>query len=255
MVIDRKPPRRKEMHSICRAAIAASCLIAAGCSSIDVISKKQMETESRLEQLLQTSSVQGRQMAEISRDLQELKTRLADQEKSLASLKTAQEVISARVPASTPEPTNTASGETSKATIQVVNPEPEKQERETRDQEAYMKAFGIFSANRYPEAIAAFTDFIGRFPGSEYAGNAQYWIGECHYTQKDFDKALRAFQTVVEKYPKGKKVPDAMLKVAFSQISLREDASARSTLQKLIETYPKSPAAAKAKERLNRLQP
>jgi TolA-binding protein len=43
-----------------------------------------------------------------------------------------------------------------------------------------------------------------------------------------------------------------MLKVAFSQMSLNDQPSARATLHKLIDTYPKSPAAAKARERLNR---
>lgn len=240
------------MHRLCHTGIALGCLLVAGCSSIDVIAKKQMETESRLEQLLQTSSSQGRQMNEVSRELQELKTRITDQDKAITALRATQESMAVRQ-SQQPDTSQSASEEASKATIQVVNPEPEKKDRESRDQEAYMKAFGIFSANRYPEAITAFTDFIGRFPGSEYAGNAQYWIGECHYTQKEFALALKAFQAVVDQYPKGKKVPDAMLKVAFSQISMHEDASARATLQKLIDAYPKSPAAAKAKERLSRL--
>lgn len=240
------------MHRLYYTGIALGCLLAGGCSSIDVIAKKQMETESRLEQLLQSSSSQGRQVNEVSLELQELKTRMTEQDKTIAGLKTAQESMAARQAPQSDTP-HAVSGEAATATIQVVNPEPEKKDRESHDQEAYMKAFGIFSANRYPEAITAFTDFIARFPGSEYAGNAQYWIGECHYTQKDFTMALKAFRTVIDQYPKGKKVPDAMLKVAFSQISMHEEASARSTLQKLIDTYPKSSAAVKAKERLSRL--
>jgi tol-pal system protein YbgF len=93
---------------------------------------------------------------------------------------------------------------------------------------------------------------MAAYPASEYAANAQYWIGECLYTQKEYQKALSAFNAVLSQYPKGKKVPDAMLKVAFSQLSLNDPASAKATMLKLIETYPKSPAAAKAKERLNR---
>lgn len=242
------------MHRFCRTGIAVGCLLFAGCGSIDVIAKKQMETESRLEQLLQASSSHGRQLNELSRELQELKGRVAEQDTSLAVLKAAQQKMAAEREAKVDAPQG-GGGEPQKATtIQVLNPEPEKQDKESREQEAYMGAFGIFSANRYADAIAAFTDFIARFPGGEYAGNAQYWIGECYYSQKDFQPALKAFQAVIDRYPKGKKVPDAMLKVAFSQISMRDEPSARTTLQKLIDTYPKSPAAAKAKERLSRLQ-
>jgi tetratricopeptide (TPR) repeat protein len=59
-----------------------------------------------------------------------------------------------------------------------------------------------------------------RHPDSEYAGNAQYWIGECYYTQRDYARALEAFNKVIERYPKGQKVPDALLKVGFSLTAL-----------------------------------
>jgi len=223
-------------------------LLLAGCSSTDIITKKQMETEARLEQILQSGSAHGAQLADLSRELVEMKTRLAAQETAINGIKT--ELTAIRqppfaYPAAVSPPKNSA-------TIEVVNSEPPRSDHEAKQQEAYMKAFGIFSANRYHEAITAFASFIAAYPESEYAANAQYWIGECHYTQKEYQKALEAFNAVLLRYPKGKKVPDAMLKVAFSQMSLNDQPSARATLQKLIDTYPKSPAAAKARERMNR---
>jgi tol-pal system protein YbgF len=134
----------------------------------------------------------------------------------------------------------------------VVNKGAAPGDSDSAEQDSYMKAFGLFSSNNYGAAIEAFTVFIKTYPASEYAGNAQYWIGECYYTQHDFKQALEAFNKVIDRYPKGKKVPDALLKVGFSQISLNEPAKARVTLESLIEKYPKSPAAAKARERMKR---
>lgn len=229
-------------------------LMLAGCSSVDVISKKQMETESRLEQLLQSSAATSSQVADLTREVQEIKKVVIEQAADLETLKSRQaslqksmEAIPAQAPSSSAAPAAEPS-----AKIELVN-DATKADAENPQQEAYMKAFGIFSADRYPEAITAFTSFIAAYPDSEYAANAQYWIGECHYTQKEYRQALDAFKLVAERHPKAKKVPDALLKVAFSQLSLNEPAAARNTMQKLIDHYPKSPAAAKARERLSRL--
>jgi len=211
---------------------------------MDLLAKKQMETEGRLEQILQSTAAQQTRITELSKEVQDLEKKVLGLEAGSTSLKSEIQAIYGKVSTSQPAP--------APSTIEVVSSEPAKPDNESVQQEAYMKAFGIFSANRYSEAIEAFTAFIDTYPGSEYAANAQYWIGECFYSQKDYQKALAAFSAVPAKYPKGKKVPDAMLKVSFSQLSLNDHSSAKATMQKLIEAYPKSPAAAKAKERLNR---
>jgi tol-pal system protein YbgF len=232
-----------------------ACLLLAGCSSIDVIAKKQMETDARLEKLLQVNAAQDAKLADLSRELQDMKGQLATQSSDLGDLRTGQQAIKADMESTRQAlaPQQTAAALPAATTVQVVADPPAKGQKEAGDQDAYMKAFGLFSANRYPEAVTAFTAFIAAYPSSEFASNAQYWIGECHYAQKDFQQAQTAFAAVLERYPKGKKVPDAMLKVAFSQISLNNQAAAKTMLQKLIDTYPKSPAAAKARERLGRL--
>jgi TolA-binding protein len=43
-----------------------------------------------------------------------------------------------------------------------------------------------------------------------------------------------------------------MLKIGYSYISMNDPARAKAELQTLIDKYPNSPAAVKARERLNR---
>ena len=87
-------------------------------------------------------------------------------------------------------------------------------------------------------------------PQSEYAANALYWIGECHYSLSDLPKAKDIFSRVAETYPNSSKAPDALLKLGYTQAALKEKSKANATFEGLIKSYPSSPAAAKARERL-----
>ena len=134
--------------------------------------------------------------------------------------------------------------------IELINTDARTRGKTDSSSAAYMKAFGLYSANKYPEAIEAFTDFLRKYPDAEYAVNAQYWIGECYYSRSDLPKALESFRTVIAKYPYGKKVPDAMLKTGYTLSAMKETEKARSVFESLIVKFPESTAAAKARERL-----
>jgi tol-pal system protein YbgF len=134
----------------------------------------------------------------------------------------------------------------------VVNRVATDREREAGPPEAYVKAFGLFSANSFSEAISAFEAFLLSNPSSEYAGNSHFWIGECHYAQKEYRKAITSFQRVVEHYPASAKVPDAMLRIASCHSSLKEAQRARQVMEQLVAKYPDTPAAIKARELLTR---
>ncbi len=111
----------------------------------------------------------------------------------------------------------------------------------------YKKGFDLMTAAQYADARAAFADFIAKYPQSDLADNAQYWIGECWYSQKDFKEAAAAFGAVAEHFPFGNKVPDALYKEALCERQLGDEAAAKATLGRLQEQFPDSEAAAKAK--------
>jgi len=110
----------------------------------------------------------------------------------------------------------------------------------------YKKGLDLMGGGRYQEAQAAFADFIVQFPQSDLADNAQYWIGECFYSQKDFEEARNAFMAVSEHFPFGNKVPDALYKQALCERQMGQEDQARATLKKLAEEFPSSEAAVKA---------
>lgn len=94
-----------------------------------------------------------------------------------------------------------------------------------------------------------------RFPNSDNADNAQFWIGEIYYRQKWYEKAILEYQTVIEKYPKGNKVQASLLKQGFSFFNLGDKANARLIFNELVRKYPDANEAAIAREKLKTLQP
>lgn len=117
----------------------------------------------------------------------------------------------------------------------------------------YQRAYDLLTAGKVRESQSAFADFIRRFPQSELADNAQYWIGEGFYSQKAWGDAKQAFQGVVDHFPFGNKVPDALYKRALCEGELGDKTAEKATLQELSEQYPFSDAATKAGELLKRL--
>ncbi|HET8697285.1 MAG TPA: tol-pal system protein YbgF [Gammaproteobacteria bacterium] len=122
------------------------------------------------------------------------------------------------------------------------------------DQQNYQAAFDLVQARKYEEAGKAFTEFLGAFPQSPLADNAQYWLAETHYVRGQYQTALPEFQKVIDAYPQSSKMPDALLKIGYCQDELGNKAEARTTLQQVTRKYPDTTAARLATQRLDRLQ-
>ncbi len=121
------------------------------------------------------------------------------------------------------------------------------------DQQNYQAAFDLVQARRYPEAAAAFTQFLAAFPTSPLADNAQYWLAETHYVRSQFAEALPAFERVINDYPQSAKLPDALLKVGYCQQQLGNRDAARTALQQVLRQFPDTTAARLASQRLEQL--
>ena len=135
-------------------------------------------------------------------------------------------------------------------------------------QDIYQAAYLDFSKGSYALAIAGFREFLRRFPEHELAGNAQYWIGEAHYSlargyasqnqgdkaRESLEQAVTEFRRVVANYPRGEKVPAALFKEALTLIDLKQPALAQARLQYLIDNFPQAEETPLARDRLASLK-
>jgi len=121
------------------------------------------------------------------------------------------------------------------------------------DQQNYEAAMKLVEDKKYEDAARAFTSFLGSFPTSPLADNAQYWLGETFYVRGNYRDGLAAFRKLIENYPQSDKVPDALLKVGFCQVELGDRNAARASLQEVTRQFPGTTAARQASQRLDRL--
>ena len=144
------------------------------------------------------------------------------------------------------------------ASVEGAGPSEFARERLAGESEAvkkdYDEAWKLLERKDYRAAISRFKEFIKKNPQSEYADNAQYWIGESHYALREFDQAILEFDVVRRKYPKGDKVPAALLKQGFAFAELGDKVDARLILQELTDRFPQSQEAVKAKQKLKSLE-
>ena len=132
-----------------------------------------------------------------------------------------------------------AAGEPPKKT--VADPAAESRDYET--------ALNFFKANKIKEAASAFEAFGKNHPESTLAPNAQYWLGNAYYAQRDCKKAIEAHKVVVAKWPQHPKAPDSLISIATCQQEMGDAKVAKATFDTVLAKYPGSSAAATAKQR------
>ena len=115
-------------------------------------------------------------------------------------------------------------------------------------EQEYNAALATFRSREHGQAVLDFIDFIAKHPKHALAGNAQYWIGEAYWAQRDYRQALVEFEKVSE-YGPGK-APDALVKIGLCHARLRDASRAEQAWQRVIREYPKSEAAGLAQSLL-----
>ena len=99
---------------------------------------------------------------------------------------------------------------TTPAQAPAASPAPADPEQEKL---LYDASFDLVKARDFDKAALAFNAFLRRYPDSQYAGNAQYWLGEVYLVQSDLESAGKAFAQVISRYPNHRKESDAMYKL------------------------------------------
>lgn len=113
--------------------------------------------------------------------------------------------------------------------------------------ELYMQAFADYTGGQFRQAAVGFESFLEHYADNPYAGNAQFWLGECFYGLQQYPRAIQEYQKTVERYPQGGKTPEALLKMAAALRETNQSGLARDVLRALQQQYPDSAAAQRAR--------
>lgn len=131
--------------------------------------------------------------------------------------------------------------------------QPPESKKEMTESQIYDMALNLYREGKYEDSISLFQEFIKRFPKSDRADNAYFWIGECYMALRQFSQAILSYDKVIKNYPKGNKVPNAMLRQAIAFIELKDFTPSKLLLKKIIKKYPNSPEAKIAEKKLQTL--
>ena len=109
------------------------------------------------------------------------------------------------------------------------------------------------SGGRLDLALMQYQDFLKTYPNADLAPDAEYAVGEIHFSKGDYRAAAAAFDLVLEKYPDNRKTADAMLMKARSLQEAGDTRGAAVEFRNLVKRYPDTPLAARAREELAKL--
>ena len=116
----------------------------------------------------------------------------------------------------------------------------------------YKDALRDKSSAKYDLALDEFKNYLKWFSETEFAPNAQYYIGEIYYNQKNFDEAMKAFDAVISA-PKNNKTLDARFMKGRTLVRLGEKSEGAREFRAVVQAAPGSDVARRAQAELRDL--
>jgi tol-pal system protein YbgF len=227
-------------------------------SSKEEVQKLNTSVSQQTNQLLKSNADTGVKLDELSRQIEALQAKLEDTNRRLAEL--SQQIAS--TPGDLGRPAPTASSPTAPSvgaprantrggSSPPPGPPPGSSPAGPSPQQLYDTAYGDYTKGRYELAIAGFQDYIDRYPSTDLSDNAQYWIGESHFSQKKYAESIRDFDALLKRWPQSDKAAAALLKKGYALAETNRRAEAAVALQYVIHEYPTSDEARLAKQKLS----
>jgi tol-pal system protein YbgF len=117
----------------------------------------------------------------------------------------------------------------------------------------YSNGLRDITSGKYDLARSEFQDYIRYYGTTDLAGNAQFYLGEIAYSQKNYDLAVAEYDKVLTNYQHNFKVPPARLKKALANIELGQKATGVRELREIVKRYPGTEEDRRARAKLKEM--
>lgn len=87
-------------------------------------------------------------------------------------------------------------------------------------------------------ALDEYSKYLRWYGNTDYAPNAQYYIGYIHYSQGNYDDAVKEFDLVLEKYPDNNKIPDALYYKGQTLVRMGQRTQGAEEFRELLKRFP-----------------
>lgn len=122
------------------------------------------------------------------------------------------------------------------------------------DDAMFETAFLDYMAGEYVLAIDGFEEYMRRYPASDNADEALYWIGESLAAQERHSESRARFLLLIQDYPESEMVAGARLRAALEAVELGQPEAAIQELRSVVAQHPGSDALLVACMQLERMQ-
>jgi tol-pal system protein YbgF len=186
-----------------------------------------------------STQVQG-----LSDNLEEIKSRLGKLNQQLVDLQSAVQGIDSKVSGSAPASGTTSAptgGTTPKPSNNVASPDGSAAAGPPPSADMlYSNGLRDITSGKYVLARQEFLDYLKYYSDTDLASNAQFYLGEIAYAQKQYQDAVAEYDKVLTGYPKSFKLAPARLKKGLALIALGQKTSGVRELREVIRRYPKT---------------
>lgn len=117
----------------------------------------------------------------------------------------------------------------------------------------YSNGLRDITSGKYDLARSEFQDYLKYYGETDLASNAQFYLGEIAYSQKQYGQAVSEYDRVLTNYPKSFKLAPARLKKGMALIELGQKASGIRELREVVKRYPGTEEERRARAKLKEL--
>src|SRR6266480_3181605 len=194
-----------------------------------------------------STQVQG-----LSDNLEEIKSRLGKLNQQLVDLQNSVQSLDGKISgAAAPAPaTGTATPTTS--TVAPPNSSAVPSGAPSADT-LYSNGLRDITSGKYDLARSEFQDYLKYYGDTDLASNAQFYLGEIAYSQKQYSNAVSEYEKVLTAYPKSFKLAPARLKKGMALIELGQKPSGIRELREVVKRYPGTEEERRARSKLKEM--
>ncbi len=198
-----------------------------------------------------STQVQG-----LSDNLEEIKSRLGKLNQQLVDLQNTVQSLDAKISgAAAPAPATglatptSSTGTTKPAPSSSSAVPPGAPSADT----LYSNGLRDITTGKYDLARSEFEDYLKYYSDTDLASNAQFYLGEIFYKQKQYVDAVAAYDKVLTNYPKSFKLGPARLRKGMALIELGQKTAGVRELRDVIKRFPGSDEDRLARAKLKEL--
>jgi tol-pal system protein YbgF len=214
------------------------------------VQKSVQDTQANSGARLDTMSTQVKGLSD---NLEEIKSRLGKLNQQLVDLQSAVQSIDAKVSGSAPAGgTNPRPASGNDATSAPPSPSNAVSPAPSADM-LYSNGLRDITSGKYDLARQEFLDYLKYYGTTDLASNAQFYLGEIAYHQKQYQDAVAEYDKVLTAYPKSFKLAPARLKKGMALIELGQKSPGIRELREVVRRYPGTEEERSARAKLKEL--